>query len=391
MIGRRKPLYAKVGVFGVGHAVYWDQFPGLYEKLMEYHADMVSIVRGTGVDIIDLGMIDSSIASYEAQRKLNAEGVDVIFCNMLTYATSSVFAPVIRDANAPVVLTALQPLSHMDYTNASTRQQLENDCICSVPEFTGVAIRMGRRVADVVIGKLYGDSRAAVENNRPPLIPQIRSAAADVLDDLRVQFARQKRQDHMPHLVPQDGRIGVGGILPPSDAARPQIVSEIFAPYIEERTDEHDVFDETHRLESGQPRRARRPLQPHQESLRHIVHLVPRRDAVEMQMLHGRSEELESLPPRRHLDRFPLPPRHLDPRRMERQTEPRGQTFDERRIVRRLLSDPVIEMQHHCLEPVRGAQRRHQHEKRNGVGAAGNGQSNPHRLSAGVRQGLPQR
>ena len=35
MIGRRKPLYAKVGVFGVGHAVYWDQFPGLYEKLME--------------------------------------------------------------------------------------------------------------------------------------------------------------------------------------------------------------------------------------------------------------------------------------------------------------------------------------------------------------------
>lgn len=163
MIGRRKPLYAKVGVFGVGHAVYWDQFPGLYEKLMEYHADMVSIVRGTGVDIIDLGMIDSSIASYEAQRKLNAEGVDVIFCNMLTYATSSVFAPVIRDANAPVVLTALQPLSHMDYTNASTRQQLENDCICSVPEFTGVAIRMGRRVADVVIGKLYGDSRAAAE------------------------------------------------------------------------------------------------------------------------------------------------------------------------------------------------------------------------------------
>lgn len=163
MIGRRKPLYAKVGAFGVGHAVYWDQFPGLYEKLMEYHADMVSIVRGTGVDIIDLGMIDSSIASYEAQRKLNAEGVDVIFCNMLTYATSSVFAPVIRDANAPVVLTALQPLSHMDYTNASTRQQLENDCICSVPEFTGVAIRMGRRVADVVIGKLYGDSRAAAE------------------------------------------------------------------------------------------------------------------------------------------------------------------------------------------------------------------------------------
>ena len=105
-------------------------------------------------------------------------------------------------------------------------------------------------------------------------------------------------------------------------------------------------------------------------------------------VLHGRGEELEAFPPRRHLDRFALPPRHLDPRRMERQTEPRGQAFHERRIVRRLLPDPVIEMQHHRFEPVRGAQRRHQHEKRNGIGAAGDGQSDPERLSAGVRQGL---
>ena len=163
MISRRRPLEAKIGVFGVGHAVYWDQFPGLYEKLMQYHEDMIRLVRENGVEVFDIGMVDSSAAAFEAAGKFNAEGVDVIFCNMLTYATSSVFAPVIRNAVAPVVLTALQPLAHMDYSNANTRQQLENDCICSVPEFTGVAIRMGRRVSDVIIGKLYGDERAGAE------------------------------------------------------------------------------------------------------------------------------------------------------------------------------------------------------------------------------------
>jgi L-arabinose isomerase len=35
MIERKKPLTAKVGLFGVGHAVYWGQFEGLLEKLLE--------------------------------------------------------------------------------------------------------------------------------------------------------------------------------------------------------------------------------------------------------------------------------------------------------------------------------------------------------------------
>ena len=163
MITRKKPLTARIGVFGVGHAVYWDQFPGLLGTLEKYHADMTALVRSCGVEVVDLGMVDSNKKAYETLDRLNASRVDLIFCNMLTYATSSVFAPIIRDANAPVVLTALQPLSHMDYGAANTRQQLENDCICSVPEFTGVAIRMGRRVADVIIGKLYDDPRAAAE------------------------------------------------------------------------------------------------------------------------------------------------------------------------------------------------------------------------------------
>ena len=55
---------------------------------------------------------------------------------------------------------ALQPRRQLECEEANTRQQLENDNICSVPEFTGVAIRMGKKVQDVIIGVLYDDNEA---------------------------------------------------------------------------------------------------------------------------------------------------------------------------------------------------------------------------------------
>jgi len=163
MIQRIKPRTANIAVFGVGHAVYWEQFPGLYEKLLEYHGDFKKLIADNGVTVFDYGMVDTNEKAFAVSDKIKADKIDVIFCNMLTYATSSVFAPIIRGADLPVVLVALQPLSHLDYTRANTRGQLENDCICSVPEFTGVAVRMGKKVSDVIIGTLYGDSRAKAE------------------------------------------------------------------------------------------------------------------------------------------------------------------------------------------------------------------------------------
>ena len=41
--------------------------------------------------------------------------------------------------------------------------QLENDNICSVPEFTGVAVRLGKKVNDVILGRLYDDNEVKSE------------------------------------------------------------------------------------------------------------------------------------------------------------------------------------------------------------------------------------
>lgn len=163
MIGRKKKRTAKIGVFGVAHPMYWGQFSGLKESLMGYHEDFKKMVLSNEVEVIDFGMVDTSQRAYSILECMKAASMDIVFCNMLTYATSSVFAPIIRDLEVPMVLVALQPLKRLDCSVGNTRMQLENDNICSVPEFTCTAIRMGRKIQDVVIGTLYDDSQAEAE------------------------------------------------------------------------------------------------------------------------------------------------------------------------------------------------------------------------------------
>jgi len=163
MLERIKKRTARIGVFGVAHEVYWSQFPGLYENLSSYHDKLKEIIHKNNVSVIDFGIIDTNNKAYAALSDMKASKLDILFCNMLTYATSSVFMPIMRDIGIPVVLVALQPLKAMDYSKASTHMQLENDNICAVPEFTGVALRFGKKINDVIIGTLCDDPEAHAE------------------------------------------------------------------------------------------------------------------------------------------------------------------------------------------------------------------------------------
>lgn len=163
MIERKNKRTARIGIFAVAHATYWGQFDGLFENIMAYHGEFNSLVAENEVEVIDFGMVDSSEKAYTALTKMKGENLDLVFCNMVTYATSSVFAPIIRDLNLPIVLTALQPLKALDYTKANTFMQLENDNICSVPEFCGVAERFGKKINDVILGCLYDDDEAKMD------------------------------------------------------------------------------------------------------------------------------------------------------------------------------------------------------------------------------------
>lgn len=162
-IVRRKPTVPKIGVFGVGYHKYWGQFEGLLEEMLEKQAVFVEMLNKHEVEVTDFGMVDKASDAYEMVGKLKAAHLDLIFCDMLTYATSSTFGVIIKSLDIPIVLVALQPHKALNYEKASTYLQLYNDDICSLPEFAGVAVRMGKKVPDMIIGTLYDDPQVEAE------------------------------------------------------------------------------------------------------------------------------------------------------------------------------------------------------------------------------------
>jgi len=151
----------RIGVVGVGHHTYWNQFPGLLDEMYK-KLDLFIGKIPDDMNVFDFGMIDDAEKAYKAVEAMSASNLDLLFCDMVTYATSGTFAIIMRNLNIPIVLVALQPLQGLDYSKASTFMQLMNDDVCSLPEFTGVAMRMGKPIPETIIGTLYDDS--AVEN-----------------------------------------------------------------------------------------------------------------------------------------------------------------------------------------------------------------------------------
>lgn len=159
-VARRKPRSAHVGIFGVGFHKYWPQFEGLFDEMRRKLDVFVEKVRAHQVQTTNFGIVDDAASAYALLPRLKAADLDLVFCDMLTYATSASFAAIVRGLDVPLVLVALQPLKALDYSRASTYMQLCNDDFCAVPEFTGVAIRMGKSPPPVILGTLEDDPAA---------------------------------------------------------------------------------------------------------------------------------------------------------------------------------------------------------------------------------------
>ena len=188
-ISRRKPLTARAGLMGVGLDTYWEQFPGLLDELMKKMGILERKLSARQVEVISFGMVDNARRAFETLPAIKAADLDILFVDMLTYATSATFGAIVREMNIPVVLVALQPLQALDYAHATTYLQLCNDDLCSVPEFTGVAIRMGKTPPPLVLGMLEGDAAADARLDEWCRV-------AHVLHDLR-----RARIGHLGHVL----------------------------------------------------------------------------------------------------------------------------------------------------------------------------------------------
>lgn len=152
----------RVGVFAVGHYIYWPQFSGLKEKLLEHFNYFLTNLKKNACSAIVpfKDLCDSSHRAFEVGDFFARQQLDLLLCYVATYTPSGNVIPVIQRASVPVVLLCLQPSSAIDYPKATTWIQLENDSATSLPEISGAMTRSNQKPADCIVGMLYDDERA---------------------------------------------------------------------------------------------------------------------------------------------------------------------------------------------------------------------------------------
>ncbi len=141
----------RVGLFGIGLDAYWPQFPGLEHRLRSYLDITADRLQRTGVDVINLGLVDNVDKAFQVGHQFRRQDVDLIFLHVTTYALSSTVLPVVRRAAVPVIVLNLQPTPAIDYDTFNrlrdrktmTGQWLAYCAACPVPEIASVFSRAG--------------------------------------------------------------------------------------------------------------------------------------------------------------------------------------------------------------------------------------------------------
>ncbi|HZQ20761.1 MAG TPA: arabinose isomerase [Terriglobales bacterium] len=198
----------KVGLFGIGLETYWGQFDGLRERLLGYLELLAGRLGRTGVQVVNLGLIDSPEKAFAAGRDFRRADVDVIFLYVTTYALSSTVLPVVRRAKVPVIVLNLSPTAAIDYESfnrLSDRTRMTGEWLaycqaCPVPEIANVFTRCGIPFLQVT-GTLddcwpeieewveAAQVAHAMEHNRLGVMGHYYGGMLDIYSDLTLQCA----------------------------------------------------------------------------------------------------------------------------------------------------------------------------------------------------------
>ena len=201
----------RVGLFAIGLEAYWSQFEGLRKQLDDYAAQLAQRLGRTGVEIVNLGMIDSPEKAAAAGHAFRRADVDLLFLHVTTYALSSTVLPVVRRAKVPVIILNLSPGAAIDYAsfNAMTdRGKMTGEWLawcqaCPVPEIANVFRRCHIPFFQIT-GMLENDPAAwneidewlaaaqvahTMEHNRLGVMGHYYGGMLDVYSDLTLQCA----------------------------------------------------------------------------------------------------------------------------------------------------------------------------------------------------------
>ncbi len=154
---------ARVGVFSIALGAYLPQFPSLVPEFeSQYEAFKKTIP--TTVEIVDGGIVTTKEQSQEAGNKFRSADVDLVFLQLLTYATSYNMLPAVKDLDVPIVLVNVQKLRALDYDHTDIASWLGEGYACgAVGEMVADLNRYGKRSA-VITGVVEGgDSQVQAE------------------------------------------------------------------------------------------------------------------------------------------------------------------------------------------------------------------------------------
>jgi L-arabinose isomerase len=198
----------KVGLFSIGLEAYWNQFPGLRERLERNNAVICQRLQASGTEVVNVGLVDSPGKAVDVGHLFRQEDVELLFLHVATYALSSTVLPVVRRSKTPVVLLNLAPESAIDYARfnrlrdrtAMTGEWLAHCQSCSVPEIANVFRRCGVQFQQVTgvldekkvwheIDEWVQASRVAhgMEHNRLGIMGHYYGGMLDIYSDFTLQ------------------------------------------------------------------------------------------------------------------------------------------------------------------------------------------------------------
>jgi len=201
----------KVGIFAIGLNAYWRQFEGLQQRLFGYTELAARQIERPGVEVVNLGLIDTPEKALAAGHDFRRADVDLIFLYVATYALSSTVLPAVRRAKVPVIILNLQPTVAIDFDTFNrlgdrtkmTGEWLAYCSACPIPEIANVFQRCNIpffQVSGVLENDLvaWGEisewieaARVAhvMEHNRLGVMGHYYGGMLDIYSDLTAQCA----------------------------------------------------------------------------------------------------------------------------------------------------------------------------------------------------------
>lgn len=155
---------ARVGVFSIALGAYLPQFPQLVPEFKGQYEDFKKTIPDS-VQLIDGGLVTTKEEAMAAGDKFRTADVDLVFLQMLTYATSYNVLPAVRDLNVPVVIVNVQKKKAPDYAHTDIPTWLGTLYACGAT---------GEAVADLErAGKRHAVITGVVEGGDPQVAKQI--------------------------------------------------------------------------------------------------------------------------------------------------------------------------------------------------------------------------